>query len=291
MIRIIKIIVLWLFTSALYAQPYFDVVLIRGTVSPDAGIWRRDNATVTATHFIAGATIPVLLKKDSSKLIFNVITERWAIKQKEINDMPDAVQALYFPVTYLKPITNKWTIVATLIPRWNGNASDLFHNSFQMGASAIAAIKRSSNITYRFGVYYNSEFFGPLVIPLAGLDWKISSKDNLFGILPQILTYEHKISSKFSWGGAYRMYNNSYRTGTLNYSLIPTYMRINEMQLLLTADAYLSKHIVFNMEAGHSLFRRIRFGTDDSKKDYYSDEDVNDGFLFKASLIYRVRLR
>lgn len=87
------------------------------------------------------------------------------------------------------------------------------------------------------------------------------------------------------------MYNNSYRAGFLNYSLIPTYMRINEMQFLLSADAYITRHIVFNIEAGRSLFRRVRFGTDNEKKKYYSDEEANDDFLVKASLLYRIRLR
>lgn len=291
MIRFVKIIALICCTSALYAQPYFDAVIVRGTVSPDAGIWRSNFTPVTYQHFIAGVTIPVLLKNDSSKIIFNVFTERWAIKANKISDMPDAVQALYIPVTYIKPISHKWTIATTIIPRWNGNAIEMFNNSFQMGASVIAAYKRSSNLTYRFGLYYNSEFFGPFFIPLVGLDWKISSKDNLFGILPQMLTYEHRVSSKFSWGAAYRMYNNSYRAGFLNYSLIPTFMRINEMQFLLSADAYITRHIVLNIEAGHSLVRRIRFGTDDDKKNYYSDEKVNDGFLIKAALLYRIRLR
>jgi hypothetical protein len=291
MIRLVKILALLGCTSALYAQPYFDAVFLRGTISPDAGLWRRNYIPVTYKHFIAGVTIPVLVKTDSSKFIFNVFTERWAIKTDQIDDVPDAVQALFLPVTYIKPVSVKWTVATTLIPRWNGNASDMFNNSFQMGASVVAAFKKSSNLTYRFGLYYNSEFFGAFFIPLVGVDWKLSSRDNLFGILPQILTYEHRVSPKFSWGAAYRMYNNSYRAGYLNNSLITTYMRINEMQILLSADAYLTRHVVFNIEAGHSLFRRIRFGTDDNKKNYYSDEKVNDGFLVKAALLYRIRLR
>lgn len=141
---LIKIIALLSCTSALYAQPYFDAVIVRGTISTDGGIWRRNNMPVTHKHFIAGVTIPVLLKNDSSKFVLSLFTERWAIKASQINDVPDAVQGLYLPVTYIKPLSHKWTIATTVIPRWNGNATDMFNNSFQMGVSVIAALKKIS---------------------------------------------------------------------------------------------------------------------------------------------------
>ena len=278
-------------TTGLYAQPYFDAVVLRGTGSPDAGILRNNYTPVNYKHFVAGISVPLLIKKDSSKVIFGAFTERWAITANDIKDVPNAVQALFLPVSYVKPVSKKWFIAATLIPRWNGNANEVFKNSFQFGVSFIASYKKATNLTYRVGVYYNSEFFGPFIIPLVGIDWKLSAKDNLFGILPQILTYEHKVSNRFYWGAEYRMYNNTYRAGYLSYSLMPIFMRINEMQLLLSADVYLTKKIVFNIEAGHSIFRHIRLGLDDARKNYYADEKVNDGFLIKAGLLYRIRLR
>ena len=105
--NLIKIIALFSCTSSLYSQPYFDAVLVKGTISPDAGIWRRNNRTIAYKHFIAGATIPMLIKSDSSKFIISAFTERWAIKANEISDVPNAVQALYVPVSYVKPNIRK----------------------------------------------------------------------------------------------------------------------------------------------------------------------------------------
>lgn len=278
-------------SELLQAQPYFDAVILRATISPDAGLWRRDNMPVHYNQFIAGASVPIVFKRDSSKLVLSAFTERWQITADHLPENPDAFLSLLGAVTYIKPLSKKWTLAGSLIPRWNGNADDVFNNSFQFGGSLLAAYKRSPNLIYRFGLYYNSEFFGPFFVPLLGIDWKISGKDNLFGVLPQILTYEHKVNDRFYWGANYRMFNNSYRIGYLNLSTIPNYMRIVEMQLLLEADVYLTKKIVFNIEAGHSFLRRLQLGTDTNGKDYYSDEDVNDGFVFKAGLVYRMRLR
>ena len=278
------------FTVVTISQPYYDALLFKGTLSPDAGLWRRNNIPVDYNHYIGGIALPIQIGKDSTKLILSSFTEHWNIQSPNKTYEAGAEQALYFPVTLLKPISKKWNVALTAIPRWNGPSSDLFNNSFQMGVSVIAAYKRTPALTWRVGAYYNSEFFGPFFIPLFGLDWKISSKDNLFGVLPQILTYEHRVSQKFSWGAVYRMFNNSYRTA-LSPAGDPAYMRINEMQLLLSSDIYLAKRIVLNIEAGHSIFRRIRFGTDKNGKDYSADDPVNDGFLIKAGLLYRIRLR
>ncbi|HQW85048.1 MAG TPA: hypothetical protein PK987_11320, partial [Ferruginibacter sp.] len=63
---------------------------------------------------------------------------------------------------------------------------------------------------------------------------------------------------------------------------------IDENQLGLYLDAYLSKSIVLNMEVGHSLFRKVRTGVKDV---FISDAGVNDNFYFRISLAYRVRFK
>lgn len=54
-------------------------------------------------------------------------------------------------------------------------------------------------------------------------------------------------------------------------------------------DIYLIKNIVFNIEAGHSIFRRVRLGIENAKPKYYYKDNLNDGMLLKASLAYRLR--
>ena len=53
-------------------------------------------------------------------------------------------------------------------------------------------------------------------------------------------------------------------------------------------DFYLTKHLVINGEAGHSILRKIRTG---KYKEKGEKLDVNDALYFKASIAYRMRLR
>jgi hypothetical protein len=289
--RIIIIIGLIILSSALKAQPYYDAAFIRGSISPDAALFSKDQGKVSIFNYVAGLAYPVIFKKDSSKLVVGAFTEHWSVKSNDVKNLPGGVQSLLLPVAFIKPVSKKWSLALSVIPRWNGIRDNMFDNSFQLGGSVLAAFKKTARITYRLGIYYNSEFFGPFIIPLVGIDWSISNKDNLFGILPQILTYEHRVSNRFSFGAVYRMFNNSYRITSDSISNQDAFMRINEMQLLLSADIYLTKRIALNIEAGHSMFRHVRLGLDQNNKNYYSDENVNDGFVVKAGLVYRVRLR
>jgi hypothetical protein len=126
----------------------------------------------------------------------------------------------------------------------------------------------------------NNEFFNVFVMPLAGIDWKINDRNILFGVLPGSLTYEHRINTHFYYGANFRAITNSYYTA-------PGYWRINENQLGLYLDTYVTKTIVLNIESGHSLFRKVETGIKHISK---RNADVNDNFYFKLSLAYRIRL-
>ncbi|MBK8521472.1 MAG: hypothetical protein IPL54_11610 [Chitinophagaceae bacterium] len=123
----------------------------------------------------------------------------------------------------------------------------------QVGGAFIISNTRNENLTWKLGIYVNNELFGLFVMPLSGIDWRINARNNLFGILPGNLTYEHKINDHFYYGANFRAITNSYAKSN-------SYWRIDENQLGLYLDTYFNKNLVLNIEAGHSLFRKIRTG-------------------------------
>jgi hypothetical protein len=68
------------------------------------------------------------------------------------------------------------------------------------------------------------------------------------------------------------------------------YLRIDDNQVGIFGDVYLSKKIVLTGEAGYTILRRYRYGfkgeTINAKTDY-----KNDNFYFRASVAYRIGLR
>ena len=132
-------------------------------------------------------------------------------------------------------------------------------------------------------------------MPLVGLDWKIDAKNNLFGVLPGNMIFEHKVTPRFYYGFAFRAFTNSYRQ---EFIVDPSalileannYLRIDDNPLGIYADTYLSKKIVLSAEAGYTILRRYRYGFK-SENVHIKTDYKNDNFYFKASLAYRLRFR
>ena len=290
--RIYFLFTLFIFPVYVSAQPFIDILQVRYTNSPDKGLHSDKNSKDNYQYFQANATLPYIFKKDSSMLVFTPFYEQYKTTIASINDMPDNVQSLAVPLNFVKPLSKKWGVTIGIIPRWNGYSGELFaKNSFQLGGLAMASFKKNDHLEYKFGIYYNSEFSGAFFMPLAGIDWQINKRNALFGILPGNLTFEHKWSKRFYGGAQFRAITNSYQAGYHNSNTTQKYFRIDENQLGLYADAYLSKNIVFTAEAGHSVFRRLRFGEADSKLGYYYAQKVNDNLYVSATVSYRIRTR
>src|SRR5260221_749138 len=179
---LISLLVLCFLRSS--AQPFIDLVGLRYTKSPDAGIIRRDKQPAEFDYLNLNLNLPFIFKSDSSAIIFSPSAERWYIRLNDFPGLPDHVQSLVFQLSYLKPLSQNWSLTLSLIPRWNGYNNKLLNDNFQAVGAVLLTYKRNPTLKYKFGMYYNSEFSGAFFMPLLGLDWKIDDRNYLFGVLP-----------------------------------------------------------------------------------------------------------
>jgi hypothetical protein len=279
-----------------YCQPYIDLLNIKFENSPNAGIFRRNNTSNHFAYSSANLDLPRVFKKDSSIFVLNPFGEIWNLHVQMQDTIPDhfhsqdlSLQSVGAAFIFIHPVSGKWGYILSAIPRWNGYQGRLFQNSFQMGGAVLITYKKRQDLQYKLGLYYNSEFSGPFFVPLFGIYWQMDKRNSLFGIMPGKLTYEHKLNKMFFYGAAFRAITNSYKTGTITSTRDENYVRIDENQITVYADFYPIKRVVLNFEAGHSVFRRVRFGDVGGKPGYYFIEKMNDDIVFSVSLAYRIR--
>jgi len=272
----------WLSAFQLSAQPYLDLASVKYQYSPDAGGFRRSFQPNHFTYSSAVINIPLVFK-DSSVLLFGPSAEHWRISSTALPGLL-SLKGIAIPVTFVKPLNPTWTGTVVLIPRWNGSETFHFKNDQQIGGAFLLTYKKSSILKYKFGLYYNREFFGNFFVPMAGIDWKINNRLQLFGVLPGNLVLERKVTNHFYYGATFRSITTSYRYGNLK-----NFVRMDDNQLQAFADMYLTKNIVLNAEAGHSLFRRFRTGISHAKPKYIVRDKFNDDLLFRLALVYRMR--
>lgn len=259
------------------AQPYLDIINLKYSNSPNASFTDKNKNDLKIDYYSIGTNLPLQFNNKKDALIFSPFFEAWSTEIKSI-----ARHNYYgagLPITLSKKIPHsKWNILITGILRMNDSSINV-KGKMQVGAALISAYKKDKNLTWKLGIYINNDLFGIFVMPLLGIDWNITKRDNLFGVLPGNLTYEHQLSKHFYYGANFRAITNSYAKKT-------GYWRIDENQLGIYLDTYFNKNLVLNIEAGHSLLRKIRTGVKDVST---YDAEVNDNLYLKLSFAYRVR--
>ena len=274
---VLAVTITLLLSQKIMAQPYLDIVNLKYTNSPQAGLINQNKNNIKIQYYGIGTNLPIQFKNKKDAIIFSPFFEAWSSKISTNNRQNYYSMAL--PVSLFKTIPyTKWSILLTGILRMNDSSLNK-KTKMQVGGAFIISKKRNENLTWKLGLYINNELFGLFVMPLAGIDWKINGRNNLFGVLPGNLTYEHKINDHFYYGANFRALTNSYEKSN-------GYWRIDENQLGLYLDTYLNKNLLLNIEAGHSLFRKINTGVKWVSK---FDAEANDNLYVKIAFAYRVR--
>lgn len=256
-------------------QPYFDAAGFSGWYLP-AG---KADERPAETHMMLFVSIPFDLNKND-KIVISPWHENRYLKDEYPNESL-FLKGTGLPITYLHNSPDSlWSYTATFIGRMNSSDFRFDSDVFQAGGAVIGSLRIKPGLYVKLGLYGNNEFFGFTFIPLAGIDWKINDRLNLFGIVPNVVKLEYKFNKKFYGGIQYRSLKNSYKNhGEAGY------YKLEDNHLGIYADFYLQKNVVFMLDAGHTFLRLMknRAGTDFQGFD-------NDGFIFKAGLFYRIRL-
>lgn len=285
MMRSPTLVLAVLFAGQVAAQPLIDLFTGNGLVSD--GLERTEGS----------ATVPLKLDTAGRLLILDPYWVQWrATTDGKLyapdlpGDREETMQGAGGAITYVTPLGLRWKVAMVAICRyhWLGEQR---HGDIQPGGVLLASRTFSPTLVLRTGVYANHDAFGLFVMPLAGIDWRIHPRHNLYGVLPGSLTYEHKLGSRFHWGASFRAYTTSFgvRDGD--------YRRINENPLGAYGDVYIRKNIVLRAEGGWCFVRRVLGGPGDPLFDPatadrrgYADHRIASAAYVRIVLAYRLRL-
>lgn len=268
------------------AQPYLDLVNVRYVNSPEAGFINHEKNRLRLQYFNASATLPFQFNKKKDAVIISPYFESWILDMQYPYQKTtrEKYYGLILPVSFLKTINDKWSLLSTIITRINDSKINA-ESRGQLGGALIAGYKRKPNLTWKFGCYVNGDYFGLFVMPLLGIDWRINSTTNLFGVLPGSLILEKKLHTRLYTGASFKAITNSF--GKKESDL---YWRIDENLVGAFVDFHITPMIAFTLEGGHTILRKVRqtnYGIFGPER---FDRRANDNLWGKVSLAYRVRL-
>ena len=197
--------------------------------------------------FFVNAIVPKVLKNGNT-IFVRAGYEKLALK----NDTLSAQYSSFtLPVGMQVQMKNpKVKFSGLIVPRIAAaDLGDSFSDIFQLGVFSLFTVTESDKFRYKFGLYYNRDFFGNFFVPLVGIDWKASERFSLYGTLPNSLKASYAlVPSRLNAGLAFRSLTRSFRGEDVN-----TFVRYNELQFKTFFDFYITKKNVVFVEGGYFL--------------------------------------
>lgn len=188
------------------------------------------------------------------------------------------------------------------ITRLNSDFKSIALNHFQQGGLVLGTSAHSSNFDWKYGAYYNGEFFGPIVVPLFGFNWKMNDQWRLKVIVPLNFELSYQPTSHFITGLRFEGVNASFRTHQ-NPLQNEAYIDKADNNLWAFSELEIDKNCWFQIKAGYSILRKYRIYEKSDKLNWKlgpvncGDErpevatTFDNGFSFEARLIYRLRIK
>jgi len=303
-----KFLFLFLFFNAgfiLWSQNFIDLANVYWRTSP-ANSRAETNEIVNFNTYAFDAKAPIVLSEKST-LIFGLDIANNNINNTTTNESWIFSSAM-LQFGYELKCNDHFKTLFMLMPKLATNfTSGIDSKDFQIGGTALSTMKRG-DIDWRFGVYVNSDLFSVMIVPLLGFNWKINEKWRWKLLLPVNLDLSRVMNKKWIAGFLFVGSNASYRLrGQLNPNTTypgnyQPYMDKADNNAWLYSDIYLTKNIVLNLKAGHSVLRKYRIYDEDDKlglklgpvnlgNDRFDAPILmNNGWSFETRFIFRLPL-
>ncbi|PBQ30468.1 hypothetical protein CNR22_01360 [Sphingobacteriaceae bacterium] len=284
-----------LVTCSVYSQSYVDVLKVSGG-STSLNTFDSSLSKTRIHEVLVDATLPIEITQELA-LISGFIYENIQTKLFAENPIKK------FGSTTLKLGVNNnfnecWSGTVVFLPKIASDFTTINRKDFQFGTLTTLKYKKSNALNYKFGLYYNSELFGPFFVPLLGVYYLSPNKKfeaNILLPLQADMSYNlhSQVAIGFNFYGQIRSYH---LTGSDAQSL---YVSKSTNELSMYLRLRLSKSLSFQTKAGYSVGRSYRVYEENDKitfglpatfigpKRKQLNSDFSDGAIFQLSFLYR----
>jgi len=149
--------------------------------------------------------------------------------------------------------------------------------------------------SFRYGITlaYISNYSGKFLLPIPDIDWTISNRLSLTGIIPARTSLKYKLSQIQSLGVTASLNSSMYR---LNDDAKDQYLHLQQNSAGLIYDLKLSQRWKLNLIAGHTFMQRLETFDTDQKVPFDGFTKLNDrvanisyrqnSFIFQGGISY-----
>lgn len=277
------------------SQQKFTVATLDYMFSPNNTYVEKDTTSYTG-YFSGSINYPIVLNEKST-IISGIMGNSWAVKYNPELKWPTNFHSLGLTLGYNHKFTKDKSFVFILLPRLNSDYKSINADALQLGFFTTYNKRSSEKFLWKVGLYFNTEFFGPFVVPLFGLNWDVSDKFNISGDLPIWAKINYKVSKPFAVGVGYKALVSSYRFSVESDDYYTSRFAIEPYFYL---DFEVAKNIYWSGKAGYTMSRNypvydkddqldwqlsfVKFGNDRTQL----NPIIENGVFFEFGIAYKV---
>lgn len=283
-----------------YSQNYIDLLKINAGTTPLNTFDSSGTASVLNEYGV-DVTLPIKIN-DNTAFLTGFGYENFQTKLFT-QQHTQSLSAIALKLGLSHNFNEKLSTTVVLLPKLATNFGPITGKDFQVGALAFFKYKAKPNLNFRYGLYYNTESFGPLFVPLLGLYYlSKNQKFEITAMLPISADINYRIIKLLSVGVNFNGQTKSYHATNINPGLKSAYVVRQTNEVFTYFKFNFGKSIIFQTKVGQSFGRKFRVYNDDDKVDFalpltfFNDRrkqlntNFSNGLLFQLVLIYRLPL-
>jgi hypothetical protein len=296
--RIYLIFILIVFSELVTAQNYIDIFKSDYSISP-SNLFDSSATSNSLQEMNGDLTVPFKIK-DRFAFLTGITYENISASFD-----PDRRQESLTGLTLKLGVNikhnSKWSGTYMFLPKISSDLEKISNRDFQFGGAVLMKYAKSDHFNYKFGMYANSELFGTFIVPIFGFYYlDPSERFEAKVLLPLSVDLNYSMTKSFRFGLNFKGQVRSYNLNN------PLGEEANHYLARSTNDVYayiqygMKSGINFQLGVGHSVGRSYRIYEEKVSLGvplaYFGDNreqlnaDFSDGWLFKASVFYRLKL-
>lgn len=298
---ILALLILVCFFS--YGQQSLDLLTISGRIGAPRPYVENYSGEATESAALVNVKIPIRLGEkfiwytDASYLFSNVSSSD-ALPSGLAN--PIRLNGFIIQTGLIQKLPNNQALQLLIVPRFMSDLKATTSKNWQLGGIGLYEKRYNEKLMLRYGFLYNQERFGPNLVPLIYLDWRLGDKWYINGMLPIFAKVNYLVNENFTVGFSHFGLTTSYYLGNELYP--GDYIERSSIDLNLFARQRIAGNIHAEIRLGHTLNRRYAQYAEDDKIDFrliifnFGDnrtqlnEDFKNGFIGNLRLVYNLPL-
>lgn len=297
--KIHLILILSLWSDLATSQNYIDLVKFDYAITP-ANVFDTGAVTTPLQELNGNLTIPLAIN-DNLALLTGVTYEMTSASFNP-NREEESVTGITLKLGANIKHNSKWSGTYMFLPKISSDLKKVSDRDFQFGGAVLMKYTKTDHFNYKFGIYGNSELFGPFLVPIFGFYYlNPSEKFEAKVLLPLSVDLNYAITKSIRFGLNFKGQVRSYNLNTAIGSETHRYLARSTNDVYTYFQYGMKNGINFQLGVGRSIGRSYRIYNEQVTLGiplfYFGDNrtqlntDFSDSWLFKIGAFYRLKLK